>query len=103
MYNDVVEARTLEGYRLYIRFEDGVAGVVDISKHIEFSGIFEPLSDRAYFEKVAIHPECGILCWPNGADICPDVLRCYVTGRPVEDLEREWETRAAATPVGEEA
>ena len=45
MIKDIVEARVTDGYRLYIRFEDGVDGEVDLSRLIEFKGIFSPLQD----------------------------------------------------------
>jgi hypothetical protein len=31
MLLDIVEARPLEGYHVYLRFEDGAEGVVDVS------------------------------------------------------------------------
>jgi hypothetical protein len=38
MYCDIVEARPLKGYRLDLRFEDGVEGVVDLGQHLRFEG-----------------------------------------------------------------
>ena len=32
MLKDIVEVRPLENYQLYLRFEDGAEGVVDLSK-----------------------------------------------------------------------
>lgn len=40
MLKDIVEARPAGGYKLYLRFEDGVEGEIDLSKLIEFKGIF---------------------------------------------------------------
>jgi len=31
----------------WLRFEDGVEGVVDLAPHISFDGVFEPLRDLA--------------------------------------------------------
>jgi len=37
--------------------------------------IFEPVRrDRALFEEVSVDRELGVVVWPNGADIDPDVL-----------------------------
>ena len=83
MLKDIVAVRPLEGHQLYLRFEDGVEGVVDLSKHISFDGVFEPLKDRTYFEQVRVDPELGTVCWPNGADLDPDVLYSRVTGVPI--------------------
>ncbi|HEY6323627.1 MAG TPA: DUF2442 domain-containing protein, partial [Thermoanaerobaculia bacterium] len=42
MLKDIVEARPAGEYKLYVRFEDGVEGEIDLSKLIEFKGVFEP-------------------------------------------------------------
>ena len=82
MLKDIVAATTLGDYRLRLRFEDGVEGVVDLAPHLSFRGIFEPLRDPAYFALVQVDPELGTIAWPNGADLDPDVLYGCVTGTP---------------------
>jgi len=84
MLSQIVEARPLEGYRIYLRFEDGARGVVDLLKTIRLEGVFAPLRERSYFEQVRVHPEMGTICWPNGADLDPDVLHAAITGATVE-------------------
>ena len=37
-------------------------------------GVFERLSDPAFFAQVAVDPVAGTLAWPNGVDLDPDVL-----------------------------
>lgn len=81
MLKDVVEVRPLKDHRLHIRFEDGVEGEIDIASLISFDGVFASLRDPAVFRAVAVHPELGTICWPNGADLDPDVLYAEVTGR----------------------
>ena len=89
MLRDVIEARPLEGHCVYLRFEDGVEGVVDLGQQLRFEGVFEPLKDRDYFLQVRVDPEAGTITWPNGADLDPDVLYSRVTGVPVSlNLER---------------
>ncbi len=83
MLKDIVEVRPLAGYRLHLRFEDGVEGEVDIARLIDFSGVFTPLKDRKEFARVRVDPELGTIVWPNGADLDPDVLYAEVTGRPI--------------------
>lgn len=85
MLKDIVEAKPLEGYKLYLKFEDEVQGIVDITELIEFTGIFEPLTDPAYFAKVTVNPELGTICWENGADIDPVVLYAKVRHLNLED------------------
>ncbi len=83
MLKDVVQVRPLDGYRLYLRFEDEVEGSVDIAELIEFTGVFAPLLERDYFVQVRADLELGTICWPNGADLDPDVLYAQVTGEPI--------------------
>jgi hypothetical protein len=87
MLNDIVEARALEGFRLHIRFEDGVEGVVNIKEFVRFEGVFAALGERAVFEKVRVNEELGTVCWPNGADLDPDVLYSHVSGIPIPSFE----------------
>lgn len=82
MLKDVVEATPLEGYRLKLRFEDGVEGVVDIARCVSFTGVFAALQERSSFQAVRVNPELGTVCWPCGADLDPDVLYGLVTESP---------------------
>ncbi len=84
MLKDVVEVRPLGGYRVHLRFEDGVEGDLDLGKVIDFKGIFAPLRDEKEFAKVRVHPDLGTIIWPNGADIDPDVLYSTVSGKPID-------------------
>jgi len=86
MLEDVVEVRPLGDYRLYLRFEDGVAGEIDVADLITFDGVFAELRDGRRFAQVKINPDLGTICWPGGADLDPDVLYALVSGDPVPDL-----------------
>lgn len=55
---------------------------------MELTGIFEPLKDRSFFEKVQVQSEYGTICWPNGADLDPDVLYHKITGQPIPKPEK---------------
>ena len=65
----------IKDYKLKITFSDRVVKVVDLENTIKKSGgIFTPLKDLDYFKQVTLD-DCQLsICWPNGADICPDVL-----------------------------
>ena len=65
------EARANHG--LYVEFDDGVSGVVDLSGRL-FGPMFEPLKDEHLFQQVVVD-EFGAAAWPNGADLAPDALR----------------------------
>ena len=74
MLKDITHVQPLENYRLHLRFEDGVEGSVDVASLVKFTGVFDPLRDREYFLQVRVNPDLGTICWPNGADLDPDVL-----------------------------
>ncbi len=84
MLVDVVEARPLGGYRVHLRFEDGIEADLDLGELIRFEGVFAPLRDPARFAELRVHPELGTICWPGGADLDPDVLYARATGKPID-------------------
>jgi hypothetical protein len=86
MLHDVVEVRALEGHRLFVRFDDGTTGALDIAALTKFDGVFAPLQDPVHFANVRVDPDLGTVVWPGGADLCPDVLYASVTGEPVPGL-----------------
>ena len=83
MLRDVVEVRPLGGYRVYLRFEDGAAGELDLGTRLVFDGVFAPLRDPALFAQARVHPELGTVVWPGGADLDPDVLYAAITGAEI--------------------
>lgn len=72
---DVVEVKVLENYRLFLQFDDGTSGEIDISEIIPFNGVFKALEDQEYFSHVALNKDIGTICWENGADLSPAFLR----------------------------
>ena len=87
MIRDIVEAHAVEEYRLFVKFEDGVSGVVDLEKLTHFEGVFSPLRSREEFRRVQVNSELGTVCWPTGADLDPIVLYSLVTGRALSHSE----------------
>ena len=83
MLKHIVEVRPLDGYRLYLCFEDGVEGVIDLAELIPFEGVFAPLKECAKFQEVRLNRELGAIYWPNGADLDPYVLYSEITGAPL--------------------
>jgi len=83
MLHDVVEARSVPDHRLFVRFDDGTTGILDIAALTRFDGVFAALQDPACFAQVRVDAELGTVVWPGGADLCPDVLYARVTGQPV--------------------
>jgi len=81
---DIARVRPLQARQLELTFADGLKGVVDLDQVIsQFTGVFAPLLDQSYFSQVRLNNELGTIVWPNGADICPDVLYSYASGQPL--------------------
>jgi hypothetical protein len=70
---DVVEARYVRGYSIWLRFEDGTEGVVDLTEEL-YGPVFEPLKDKSYFSSFRVNPDTGTIEWPNHADFAPEFL-----------------------------
>lgn len=70
---DVIDVRHIRDYVLWIKFEDGSEGQVDLANSLR-GPVFEPLRDVEYFKQVRVEPELGTIVWPNGADIAPETL-----------------------------
>ncbi|MEI8132537.1 MAG: DUF2442 domain-containing protein [Leptolinea sp.] len=87
MLKDIVEVTPLENYHLRIRFEDGIDGDVDVSQLVKFTGVFAPLVEEVFFQRVRLDPELGSICWENGADLDTDVLYALISGEPLPSFE----------------
>ena len=70
---DVMEARYVRDFVVWLRFRDGTAGEVDLGPEL-WGEVFEPLKDVEYFKQFKLDPECRTLVWPNEADFAPEFL-----------------------------
>lgn len=74
---NVTEARYVHGYVLWLRFNDGLEGEVDLAH--ELTGeVFAPLRDQNAFARLSVHPELRTVTWPNGADFAPEFLHSLI-------------------------
>lgn len=73
MLLDVIDARYVRDFTVWIKFEDGAEGEVDLSAEL-YGPVFEPLRDVEYFKQFRVDPELGTISWPNGADLAPEFL-----------------------------
>jgi hypothetical protein len=89
MLRDVVSVQALPMQRLHVTFDDGTNGIVDVAQMVQFTGVFEPLRNPEFFDKVAVNSELGTVYWPNNADLDSDVLYANVTGIPVPNYAQQ--------------
>ena len=83
MLKDVVFVSPRKGYRLFVRFEDGVEGEIDVRSLVEFKGVFSELNDEAKFNLARVNPELGSVEWNCGADLDPDVIYSVLAKQPI--------------------
>ena len=74
---DVLEARYVRDYVVWLKFRDGTSGEIDLGPEL-WGEVFEPLKDVDFFRQFIVHPECETLVWPNGADFAPEFLHDHV-------------------------
>ena len=70
----VTKANYVEGYRIWLEFDDRRQGVVDLSQVIchDHRPIFRELADEEKFRHFKVNADT--LVWDNGLDLAPDYL-----------------------------
>ena len=80
-----IAVEPLEGYRVWVKFDDGEEGEVDYSD-IPRDGVFAVWNDPEFFKQVRISKEFKCLEWPGELDFCPDATYMRLTGKTVAEL-----------------
>ena len=70
----VMEVKHLNNYCLWLRFDDGSEGIIDMLEHLK-GPMFEPLKNLKIFKQVKVDPELDTIVWPNGVDLAPEFLK----------------------------
>lgn len=70
MLVSVIAARYLEGHRVWLRFDDGLEGEIDLLDELH-GPVFEPLRDPTVFARFQVD---YTLVWDIGADFAPEFL-----------------------------
>ena len=69
----IKEAKYLHDYLIWLRFNDGIEGEVDLSSELE-GEVFGPLKDINKFKSFKVDPIMQTIVWENGADLAPEFL-----------------------------
>lgn len=77
MFVHITKATHVSDWKLWLEFNDGTRGEVDLRDELE-GEIFEPLRDLEFFESFVLDPELDTVVWSNGADFAPEYLRDLV-------------------------
>lgn len=81
----IVFAEALPGWRLHLRYDDGVEGTVDLSARVG-KGVFAIWRDPDVFARFKIEESGRALVWPGEVDACADALYLEITGMTAEEL-----------------
>ena len=76
----IAAVRPLSDARLWVRFDDGREGEVDLSAELTGT-VFAPLRDPSLFARVVVDPDTRTVTWPNGADLAPEFLSSRLVAR----------------------
>jgi len=71
MIPHVVYAKYVSDYKIYLVFQDGKNGTVNLEKFLK-GEVFEPLKDKNKFSD--FHLDGFTVAWDNQADIAPETL-----------------------------
>ncbi|MEN6407617.1 MAG: DUF2442 domain-containing protein [Thermoguttaceae bacterium] len=69
----VREAKYLRDYVIWLRFNDGAEGEIDLKAELE-GEMFVALRDPVLFQRFCVDPELQTIVWENGADLAPEFL-----------------------------
>ena len=73
MFLHTTHVKALPGYRLQLKFNNGVQGDICLLDEL-WGEVFEPLKNESLF-MTAHHDEAsGTVVWCNGADLAPEFL-----------------------------
>ena len=84
----LVELEIREPYKLWLRFDDGITGVADLSDSAALGGVFSAWSDEDFWQTAHIVAGSGAVAWGDGTevDVCPMSLYLDVTGQSFDEL-----------------
>lgn len=79
-----VQVEPRAGYRIWLRYQDGVDGEIDLAD-IADTELCKPWREPAFFERVHIN-DGGAVAWNDDIELCPDSLYAELLGITLADL-----------------
>lgn len=73
MFIHIIDAKYISGYKIWLKFNDGTEGEVDLKDEL-WGEMFEPLKESSLFKTVGVNKEIHTIGWKNGADLAPQYL-----------------------------
>jgi hypothetical protein len=79
-----LEVKARKNFRIWLRYDDGTEGEVDLSD-MAGQGVFAAWNDVAFFNSVRLGSH-GAIEWGENLDICPDAMYLRLTGKSPEEV-----------------
>ena len=80
----ILEARPLDAYKIWLKFDDNTSGEVDLS-HLAGKGVFAFWNNYENFKNVSVENHRSLI-WSDEIDIDADSLYLKLTGKKPEEL-----------------
>ena len=81
---NLLKVEPRENYRIYVEYDDGECGEVDLSDNVG-KGVFKVWDEPGAFERVYITPFRAI-GWSDELDLCPNAIYFQLTGKTPEEM-----------------
>ena len=81
------EVAPLPNFRLFLRFNNGDSGEVNLADELE-GELFGALLDPALFATAIQHPVMHTVAWANGADLAPEFLCELMQSQPQQQTHQ---------------
>ena len=81
MIPKIADVRYVSEFKLWLEFEDGREGIIDLENEL-WGEVFESLRNRREFKKFQMDRELNTIRWGTGADFAPEFLYEKVEVRP---------------------
>ncbi len=82
------EVKALEPYKIWVRFADGVEGILDYSDFAD-QGVFKAWSDINFFRGVYIRESDNVVCWSDELDFDKENMYMQLTGLTWDQLKNK--------------
>jgi len=66
----LMEVKSMGKFRIYVKFDDGVQGIVDLSE-LSDKPVFSIWGREGIFDKVYIDRTSGAIAWNQDIELCP--------------------------------
>lgn len=88
MISEPIVVKALDNYRIFLKFSDGVKGIVDLSDFKE-KGIFKAWNDIDLFGKVHIDEETKAIAWNENLELDVNNLYLKLIGKSFDEWKNE--------------